>query len=119
MAEAGVDISGQRSKHLDELRDIEFDYVVTVCGHAQRAVSRCFPGKAKIVHVAFDDPPQLGRRRENGKGTGEVPFNAKLKRYIVAHVSASSIKSRPNARNNCEGLPCMFVAESKPVRLPS
>ena len=34
MAEAGVDISGQRSKHVDELRDIAFDYVVTVCGHA-------------------------------------------------------------------------------------
>jgi len=34
MAEAGVDISGQRSKHVDELRDIPFDFVVTVCGHA-------------------------------------------------------------------------------------
>ncbi len=58
MAEAGVDISGQRSKHVSELRDIAFDYVVTVCGHAQ---DNCpvFPGKARIVHVGFDDPPRL------------------------------------------------------------
>ena len=34
MAEAGVDISGHRSKHVEELRSVEFDYVVTVCGHA-------------------------------------------------------------------------------------
>ena len=34
MAEAGVDISNHRSKHVDELKDLQFDYVVTVCGHA-------------------------------------------------------------------------------------
>jgi arsenate reductase len=58
MAEAGVDISGQRSKHVDELRDIPFDYVITVCGHAHEQCP-VFPGKAKIVHVPFDDPPRL------------------------------------------------------------
>ncbi len=58
MAEAGVDISGQRSKHVDEVCGISFDYVVTVCGHAHE---RCpvFPGKAKVIHVSFDDPPRL------------------------------------------------------------
>jgi arsenate reductase len=58
MAEAGVDISGQRSKHVSELRDVEFDHVVTVCGHAH---DHCpvFPGKARITHVGFDDPPRL------------------------------------------------------------
>ena len=35
MAEAGVDISGRHSKFLDEVMDIEFDYVVTLCSHAQ------------------------------------------------------------------------------------
>jgi arsenate reductase len=58
MAEAGVDISGQRSKHVDELRDIPFDYVVTVCDNAH-ASCPLFPGKAKVVHVGFDDPPRL------------------------------------------------------------
>jgi arsenate reductase len=58
MAEAGVDISGQHSKLLDELAGIQFDYVVTVCGHAHE---HCpwFPGEAKVVHVGFDDPPRL------------------------------------------------------------
>jgi arsenate reductase len=58
MAEAGVDISRQRSKHLDNLRGVEFDYVVTVCDHAHEHCP-LFPGKAKMVHVAFDDPPRL------------------------------------------------------------
>jgi arsenate reductase len=60
MAEAGVDISGQRSKHLDELRDIEFHHVVTVCGHAHESCP-VFPGRTKVTHVGFDDPPRLAK----------------------------------------------------------
>ena len=64
MAEVGVDVSGHRSKHVDEVRNIPFDYVVTVCDDARE---RCpfFPGKASIVHVAFDDPPQLTKNAKN------------------------------------------------------
>jgi arsenate reductase len=60
MAEAGVDISKHRSKHFDELKEIKFDYVITVCGHANE---NCpfFPGKTKVIHVGFDDPPQLAK----------------------------------------------------------
>ena len=60
MAEAGVDISGHRSKHLEELRNIPFDYVVTVCDHANESCP-VFPGKVKRVHVSFDDPPRLAK----------------------------------------------------------
>ncbi len=60
MAEAGVDISGHRSKHVDELKDIAFDYVVTVCDHAHESCP-LFPGKTKVVHVGFDDPPRLAK----------------------------------------------------------
>jgi arsenate reductase (thioredoxin) len=60
MADAGVDISGQRSKHMDELRDVPFDYVVTVCGHAHETCP-VFPDKTKVVHVGFDDPPELAK----------------------------------------------------------
>ncbi len=63
MAEAGVDISQQRSKHVDELKGIEFDCVVTVCSHAHESCP-VFPGKAKVVHVGFDDPPALARNAE-------------------------------------------------------
>jgi arsenate reductase len=60
MAEAGVDISGHRSQHVDELRDIDFDYVVTVCDHAHESCP-LFPGKTKVVHVGFEDPPRLAK----------------------------------------------------------
>jgi arsenate reductase len=60
MAEAGVDISHHRSKNVSELMDVPFDYVVTVCGHAHETCPM-FPGKAKVVHVAFDDPPRLAK----------------------------------------------------------
>ena len=58
MAEAGVDIASHRSKKVDELRGVPFDYVVTVCGHAHETCPT-FLGKAKVVHVGFDDPPRL------------------------------------------------------------
>lgn len=58
MAEAGVDIAGQRSKTVAALGDVAFDYVVTVCSDAHEHCP-LFPGKAKIVHVGFDDPPRL------------------------------------------------------------
>jgi arsenate reductase len=60
MAEAGVDISGHRSKHLDTLKDVAFDYVITVCDNAHESCP-LFPGKTKVVHVGFDDPPRLAR----------------------------------------------------------
>ena len=60
MAEAGVDISGQRSKHVDELTNIEFDYVVTVCDRANESCP-LFPGKTMVIHVGFDDPPALAK----------------------------------------------------------
>ena len=60
MAEAGVDISGHRSKHLDEVKGVPFDWVITVCDSANE---KCpiFPGKTKRFHVSFDDPPKLAR----------------------------------------------------------
>lgn len=58
MAEAGVDISGQRSKLVSAMGGVEFDYVVTVCDNAHESCP-VFSGKAKVVHVGFDDPPRL------------------------------------------------------------
>lgn len=64
MAEAGVDISGQRSKHVDEVRDIPFDYVVTVCDDAHESCP-LFPGRTKVIHVGFDDPPRLAKEAKD------------------------------------------------------
>ena len=64
MAEAGVDITGQRSKHVDELANVPLDYVVTVCDNANETCP-VFPGKTKRVHVGFDDPPRLAKDAKN------------------------------------------------------
>jgi len=66
MAESGVDISHQKSKHVTELKEITFDYVVTVCGHAHENCP-VFPGKSKIVHVGFPDPPKLAEEVESAE----------------------------------------------------
>lgn len=55
MKEAGIDISGQRSKLMEEIIDTKFDYVVTLCSHADENCP-LFPGKTKVIHVGFDDP---------------------------------------------------------------
>ena len=60
MAEAGADISRQRSKLTDELKDVAFDAVITLCGHARESCPY-FPGSGKIIHVDFDDPPHMSR----------------------------------------------------------
>jgi len=61
MAEEGVDISVHRSKHIDELKDIEFDYVITVCDNAHESCPM-FARKTKVLHVGFDDPPRLAKQ---------------------------------------------------------
>ncbi len=58
MEEAGVDISKQGSKDVKDLMDIPFDYVITLCGHAHETCP-LFPGKTKVIHHGFEDPPQL------------------------------------------------------------
>jgi arsenate reductase len=60
MREAGVDITGQRSKHVDEVKDVGLDYVVTVCASANESCP-VFPGRARVIHVGFDDPPKLAK----------------------------------------------------------
>ena len=66
MAEAGVDISGHRSQHIDEFRDVQLDIVVTICGHANEHCP-IFPGKTKVIHVGFEDPPKLAEEAKNEK----------------------------------------------------
>ena len=66
MAEAGVDISKQYSKTPQDLGPMQFDYVVTVCGHANENCP-VFPGKAKVMHVGFDDPPRLTKNLPDGQ----------------------------------------------------
>ena len=87
MAEAGVDISGQRSKRIEELEGVQFDLVVTLCGHAQEHCP-VFTGGTKVAHFPIFDPPALARE-------------ARSEEEILAHYR----RARNEIRNLVEDLP--------------
>jgi arsenate reductase len=64
MKEIGIDISGHKSKTIEELGSVEFDYVITLCDSAQK---NCpfFPAKYGIIHRGFDDPIRLASGETN------------------------------------------------------
>lgn len=61
-----MDISGQRSKSVNEYVGQEFDWIVTVCDNA-REQCPFLPGKARRVHAGFDDPPHLAKEARTGE----------------------------------------------------
>lgn len=63
MAELGIDLSGHRSKHVDEFTGQDFDCVLTVCDHAKE-ICPYFPGAKRTVHHAFEDPAGLAGFRQ-------------------------------------------------------
>jgi arsenate reductase len=70
MREAGIDISGQRSKSADEFVGQDFDYIITVCDNA-RETCPVFPGRAGRIHHSFEDPPAPGAA---GRDTTQAIF---------------------------------------------
>ena len=60
MQEIGIDITSHTSKTVDDLGNPPFDYVVTVCGHANETCPY-FPAQTAVVHQGFDDPPKLAQ----------------------------------------------------------
>ncbi len=62
MQEAGIDISGQESTHVEKYKSVPFDYVATVCGHANENCPVFHSNTSTIVHVPFDDPPKLAQK---------------------------------------------------------
>lgn len=57
LREIGIDISGHRSKSVDEFAGREIDYVITVCDNA-RENCPFFPAKTRIIHRPFEDPAE-------------------------------------------------------------
>lgn len=68
MSELGIDISGHRSKNVDEFRDRSFDYVLTVCDNAKESCP-IYPGHANRLHHSFEDPAAI-------EGSEEQRFTA-------------------------------------------
>lgn len=83
MQEAGVDITEHKSQHIDEFADIELDYVVTVCGHANENCP-VLPVKCKVVHVGFNDPPKMAEQyeKEEDKLNCYRKVRDQIKRFI-------------------------------------
>jgi arsenate reductase len=55
MRERGIDISGHRSKSVDEFAGHQFDYILTVCDNAKESCP-IFPGNTVTIHRSFEDP---------------------------------------------------------------
>jgi arsenate reductase len=68
MREIGIDITGQRSKSVEEFADQRFDFVITVCDSARE---RCpaFAGGGRRLHWSVADPADVEAR-------GESPLSA-------------------------------------------
>ncbi len=66
MNEDGIDITSHTSNHIDEYRDLPFDYVITVCDHA-REVCPYFPSEAMQFHHNFTDPAKATGTEEEIK----------------------------------------------------
>jgi arsenate reductase len=88
MKEDGIDISNHTSNNINEYRDIDFDYVITVCDNAKE---KCpfFPGKAKKFHHNFPDPANAtGTEQQIMQQFREVRNMIKdySKEFVAAHL---------------------------------
>jgi arsenate reductase len=66
MGEIGIDISGHRSKSINEFMGQEFRYVITVCDNANESCP-VFPGKTERIHWSFEDPAATQGTEEERK----------------------------------------------------
>ncbi len=89
MRELGIDISGHRSKHLDEFRGTEFRYVITVCDNAA-ATCPVFPGPAERIHWSFEDPAAV-----EGSEEERLAAFRRIRDQIAARVRAFAASLRP------------------------
>lgn len=90
MAEAGVDISRQRPKTIDELGEGGFDLVVTVCSNAKESCP-VLPGAPRTLHAPFDDPPLLARGAKSEE-EAMAPYRRvrdEIRRFVAALAAGS------------------------------
>ncbi|MDA8130813.1 MAG: arsenate reductase ArsC [Elusimicrobia bacterium] len=88
MYEAGIDISSHRPKGVAELKDMEFDLVVTVCSNAEKTCP-AYWGKGKKLHRGFDDPGAVA-----GKGASDeaaLPVYRRVRDEIKEFVKGLAI----------------------------
>jgi protein-tyrosine-phosphatase/DNA-binding transcriptional ArsR family regulator len=96
MAERGIDISANTTKHLDRFRQMRFDRVVTVCDKV-REICPEFPGPAVTTHWSMPDPSAAGETHDASypafvRVADELETRIEL---LVTELSASLTESRP------------------------
>jgi arsenate reductase len=75
MGEAGVDITTQKSQHIDEFKEVKLDYVITVCNHAHETCP-WFPADCEVIHVGFQDPPKMAHELAEQGASEEEQLDA-------------------------------------------
>jgi arsenate reductase (thioredoxin) len=88
LAEIGIDISGHRSKTLDEFSGEKFDYVITLCGSANEQCPLFFGGVQR-VHIGFDDPSQ-GTGSEEEKLADFRRVRDEIRSRITSYLTGAS-----------------------------
>jgi len=88
MREAGIDISGHRSKSVDEFEEENFDYVITVCDNAKESCP-IFPATTRRIHWSIDDPAAVQGSEEERLAAfrfARDELRARLKAFTQGHV---------------------------------
>src|SRR3954447_3206748 len=92
MKELGIDISGHRSKHVDEFDGQQFDYVITVCDNAKESCP-VFMGAVKRLHHSFDDPPPPSVGTEQERMTIFRRVRDELRDYLREFAKAQGLET--------------------------
>jgi arsenate reductase (thioredoxin) len=87
MKELAIDISGHRSKHVDEFEGQRFDYVITVCDNAKESCPVFF-GAVKRLHRSFDDPPPMSQGTDEDRMAIFRRVRGELRAYLADFAEA-------------------------------
>jgi arsenate reductase len=93
MREAGIDISGHRSKSVDEFVGQQFDYVITVCDNA-REQCPVFPAETRRIHWSFNDPAAA----EGDEATRLAEFRRVrdlIRERLAGFISSETLADKP------------------------
>jgi len=94
MRELGIDISGHRSKHVDEFEGQRFDYVITVCDNAKESCP-VFLATTRRLHHSFDDPPPLWEGTAEERTTVFRRIRDELRDYLGQFANTEGMAFRP------------------------
>jgi protein-tyrosine-phosphatase len=97
----GIDISHQRSKHLDELHGQSFDYIVTVCDYVREACPT-WPGDPERVHWSFADPAKVEGSEEQRARTFQqtaMQLLTRLRYFLIVIAREKRAMSRSIGQN--------------------